>query len=69
MALDKAIEHKKEKRKQYTGGKAIDKRCRNHGGCEWCEGNRLHQRNKSERAADESMKEYEEWINERSSTL
>lgn len=69
MTLDKAIEHKKEKRKQYAGAKAIDRRCRNHGGCDWCKSNRLHQRNKSERAAVESMKEYEEWINERSSTL
>lgn len=47
MSLNKAIEHGKEKRKPYTGAKAIDKSCRNHGGgshwqCEWCLGNRLH---------------------------
>ena len=42
MSLDKAIEHGKEKRKPYRGSKAIDKTCRNHGGCPWCEENRKH---------------------------
>lgn len=42
MSLDKAIEHGKEHRKEYNGGKAIDKTCRNHGGCPWCEGNRKY---------------------------
>lgn len=42
MALDKAIEHKKEKRKQYRGSKRFDASCRNHGGCAWCEENRKH---------------------------
>ena len=40
MSLDKAIEHKKEKRKPYTGAKAIDRTCRNHGSCGWCQANR-----------------------------
>lgn len=40
--LDKAIASGKEKRKPYRGAKAIDRSCRNHGGCLWCEGNRLH---------------------------
>ncbi len=40
--LDKAIASGKEKRKPYRGVKAIDRSCRNHGGCLWCEGNRLH---------------------------
>ena len=44
MSMDKAIEHGKEKRKPYTGSKAIDKTCRNHGGCSWCEENRKQQR-------------------------
>ena len=38
--LDKAIEHKKEKRKPYRGSKAIDHTCRNHGSCSYCESNR-----------------------------
>jgi hypothetical protein len=42
MALDKAIEHGKEKRKPYNGSKAIDCTCRNHGTCKWCEENRKH---------------------------
>lgn len=42
MSLDKAIEHGKEKRKPYRGSKAIDRSCRNHGGCPWCEENRKH---------------------------
>jgi len=42
MSLDKAIEHKKEHRKQYHGAKAVDKTCRNHGGCPHCEAGRKH---------------------------
>lgn len=42
MGQDKAIEHGKEKRKQYHGSKAIDRSCRNHGSCPWCKENRLH---------------------------
>ena len=40
MSLDKAIEHGKEKRKQYRGPKLFDRSCRNHGSCPWCERNR-----------------------------
>lgn len=42
MSLDKAIKHGKEHRKPYTGSKAIDGTCRNHGGCPCCEGNRKY---------------------------
>lgn len=42
MSLDKAIKHGKEHRKPYTGAKAIDRTCRNHQGCPWCEENRKH---------------------------
>lgn len=42
MSLNKAIEHGKEKRKKRLFAKSIDKRCRNHGGCSWCLGNRVH---------------------------
>lgn len=42
MSLDKGIKHGKEHRKPYTGSKAIDGTCRNHGGCPWCEENRKH---------------------------
>ena len=55
MSLDKAIEHGKEHRKPYTGSKAIDKSCRNHGSCGWCKENRLY----SSLKAEEAMKERE----------
>ena len=42
MSLDKAIKYGKEKRKPYHKAQAIDKTCRNHGGCPYCEGNRKH---------------------------
>ena len=44
MSLDKTIEHGKEHRKPYRGGKAVDYSCRNHGDCDYCKGNRLHKR-------------------------
>lgn len=42
MSMDKAILHGKEHRKPYRGAKAVDRTCRNHGGCPWCEGNRKY---------------------------
>ena len=55
MALDKAIKSGKEHRKPYRGSKAIDRTCRNHGGCDWCAENRKHKfRDKQE---DETMKQ------------
>lgn len=50
MSLDKAIEHGKEHRRPYTGGKAIDKSCRNHGSCDWCKGNRMYKYEKRSEA-------------------
>lgn len=29
-------------KRPYTKSKRFDKSCRCHGGCGWCEGNRLH---------------------------
>lgn len=46
MALDKAIAHGKEKRKDYRGAKAIDRTCRNHGTCPYCTMNRLYKNKK-----------------------
>ena len=59
MSLDKAIEHGKEHRKEYRGSKEIDKTCRNHGGCEWCEENRKHKYLVKEIAMKERMKEFD----------
>ena len=52
MSLNKAIEHGKEKRKQYRGAKAVDCTCRNHGSCGWCLSNRLHKFKKKEPLED-----------------
>ena len=57
MSLNKAIEHGKEHRKQYTGAKAIDCTCRNHGSCEWCKSNRLYQQMKHEEASRQALEE------------
>lgn len=46
MSEEKAIIYGKSKRKPYRGGKAIDKSCRNNGGCLACLSNRMHSTNK-----------------------
>ena len=64
MALDKAIKSGKEHRKPYTGSKAIDRTCRNHGSCPWCIENRTHKfRDKHPRIEeDEEMPELDDFI-------
>ena len=59
MSLDKAIQHGKERRKPYHGGKAIDHTCRNHGGCPWCEDNRLYRTKREHERLEEEEKDYE----------
>lgn len=56
--LNKAIEHRKEYRKPYIGGKAIDRSCRNHGGCPWCESNRKY---KYLKKSQEMLDKIKEW--------
>lgn len=58
MALDKAIESGKEHRKIYYGSKAFDPSCRNHGGCDWCLGNRQYHYKRKERRYDDELKNY-----------
>ena len=58
MSLDKAIEHRKEKRKQYYGAKAIHCSCRNHGSCSYCLSNRMYQQNKEDNKMKEKLNEY-----------
>jgi hypothetical protein len=60
MPLDKAIKYGKEKRKPYTGAKAVDRTCRNHGTCARCEANRLYKNKKREESARDMMKERED---------
>lgn len=59
MALDKAIKNGREHRKEYYGNKAIDRSCRNHGGCPWCEENRQYKNLKRMQAMIDRMKEEE----------
>lgn len=58
MSLSKAILNKKEHRKEYRGAKAIDKTCRNHGGCPCCEENRIHKYKKKEDSLKEKENDY-----------
>lgn len=55
---DKAILHGKEHRKPYNGAKAVDRSCRNHGGCDYCANGRLHKRRVAELSAIEQVKEF-----------
>lgn len=58
MSLDKAIQHGKEYRKPYTGGKSVDRTCRNHGSCVYCRENRLHASKVRQEIIDSKLKEY-----------
>lgn len=59
MSLYKAITHGKEHRKLYRSAKAIDRTCRNHGSCEWCNGNRTHKNDKIELKCKQEVREWE----------
>ena len=59
MPIDKAIKYGKEKRKPYTGAKAVDRTCRNHGSCDWCKANRLYSSRKREMASEDKIKDVE----------
>lgn len=57
--MNKAIEHGKEHRKPYRNPKAIDRACRNHGSCLWCEENRKYKYIKKIIACNARIKEWE----------
>lgn len=57
MSMDKSILSGKEKRKEFTGSKAIDKTCRCHGSCGWCLGNRQYHNRKEELKMEEREKQ------------
>ena len=40
--------------------KAIDRTCRNHGTCEWCQGSRQYKNDKRIDKMNERLKEYDE---------
>jgi hypothetical protein len=60
MSLEKAVKHGKEKRKGYYGSQAFDHSCRPHGGCPYCENNRLFSDKKARLKAskNEQINEY-----------
>lgn len=62
MGLEKGIKHGKEHRTEYRGCKAVDKTCRNHGGCLWCERNRKKKFAVKEMAADGRLKDYKKGV-------
>lgn len=44
-----------KKPRSYRGSRAVDASCRNHGGCPWCESNRLAATNRRIDAATAMM--------------
>jgi len=64
MSLEKAIQHGKEKRKNYYGSQAFDHSCRPHGGCPYCENNRKFSDQVNRMKADkwEQINEYIDMI-------
>jgi hypothetical protein len=58
MSLDKAIASGKEHRTPYRRSKSIDRSCRNHGSCDYCQSNRTHANKRRELSAQEELNEY-----------
>lgn len=40
-------------KREYTGSRKYDASCRGHGGCPWCEGNKMFHRNGKDFLIDE----------------
>ena len=50
---------KREHRRQWRGSKLIDKSCRNHGTCSWCQRNRNRQKRIVKIRINEQLKDYD----------
>lgn len=62
MSLAKAIASGKEHRKEYRKlAPRIDKSCRNHGGCQWCTGNRLYTTKRELERTSQMLQEVANW--------
>lgn len=48
LFYQKRIDMSRTKKHPYTGAKRVSRACRNHGGCEWCRGNRTYKNKKRE---------------------
>ncbi len=57
MGLEKAIASGKERRAEFRKAKAVDRTCRCHGGCRWCEGNRKHAVELAKQSADDALED------------
>lgn len=66
MSLDKAIEHKKEKREPYRRAKAIHRNHRNNGSCAYCADNRQATTTRRKLYTKEDIEEYAIHITHRS---
>ena len=58
MSLDKGIKYGKEHRKEYRDSRRIDRTCRSHGSCPWCQSNRLYRSIKQKVNAKQQIEEY-----------
>ena len=54
MSFDNDYPNRKDRRKPYYRSKQVDRSCRNHGSCPWCEGNRTH-RNERRKPIEEDQ--------------
>ncbi len=59
MSLEKAIKHKKEKRKPYYDSRRFDRTCRCNGSCGYCRGNRLYSYHRNVAKCNQ---EIDEWM-------
>lgn len=60
MSFDKYYPNRKDWRKPYRKAKAIDRNCRNHGRCPYCEGSRVHSVKKRELSATDKLNDIPE---------
>ena len=49
----------REHRRQWRGSKLIEKSCRNHGTCQWCQRNRNRKKRIAKIRINELIKDYE----------
>ena len=54
----KFSDRKKDWKQPYRKSRRFDRTCRCHGGCPWCEGNKMFFDNKRRIDAEEQLKEY-----------
>lgn len=48
MSFDANYPNRKDRRKPFRRSKAVDRGCRNHGSCDYCQSNRTHRNKRRE---------------------